>query len=101
MSEPEEMTAFAQASEAAKNGRLDEAETLLAAVLVETPKDAKAQNLSFAIAMQRRDFVLARKRAEATLALMPGDPNTLSNLGAALIQGNDHATAMSHATAEC
>jgi Flp pilus assembly protein TadD len=99
MSEPEEMTAFAQASEAAKNGRLDEAETLLAAVLVETPKDAKAQNLSFAIAMQRRDFVLARKRAEATLALMPGDPNTLSNLGAALIQGNDHATAMSHLNA--
>ena len=99
MSEPEEMTAFAQASEAAKNGRLDEAETLLAAVLVETPKDAKAQNLSFAIAMQRRDFLLARKRAEATLALMPGDPNTLSNLGAALIQSNDHATAMSHLNA--
>jgi tetratricopeptide (TPR) repeat protein len=99
MSEPQEMTAFARASEAAKNGRLDEAETLLAAVLVETPKDAKAQTLSFAIAMQRNDFVLARKRAEAALTLMPDDPSTLSNLGAALIQSNDHATAMSHLNA--
>lgn len=96
MTEPQEMTAFAQASEAAKNGRLDEAETLLAAVLVETPKDTKAQTLSFAIAMQRNDFALARKRAESALTLMPDDPSTLSNLGAALIQGNDFAAAMPH-----
>ncbi len=99
MSEPQEMTAFAQASEAAKNGRLDDAETLLAAVLLETPRDSKAQTLSFAIAMQRKDFALARKRAEAALTLMPDDPSMLSNLGAALIQSNDFAAAMPHLNA--
>lgn len=99
MSEPQEMTAFAQASEAAKNGRLDEAETLLAAVLMETPKDAQAQTLGFAIAMRRHDFALARKRAEAALTLMPGDASTLSNLGAALIESNDHAAAFPHLNA--
>lgn len=99
MSEPQESTAFEQASEAAKHGRLDEAETLLAAVLVETPKDTKAQTLSFAIAMRREDFGLARKRAEAALTLMPGDPSMLSNLGAALIQCNDTEAAMPHLNA--
>lgn len=99
MSEPQEKTAFARASEAAQNGRLDEADMLLAAVLIETPKDAEAQSLSFAIAMQRQDFALAGKRAEAALALMPGDPNMLSNLGAALIQSNNPAAAMPHLNA--
>lgn len=99
MSEPQESTAFAQASEAAKNGRLDEAETLLAAVLVETPKDAQAQALSFAIAMRRNDFALARKRAEAALVHYPKDPSTLSNLAVALIQTNEYAAAMPHLNA--
>ena len=99
MSEPKESTAFEQASEAAKQGRLDEAETLLATVLVETPKDARAQTLSFAIAMRRGDFGLARKRAEAALTLMPGDPSMLSNLGAALIQDNHTEAAMPHLNA--
>ncbi len=94
MSEAQVSAAFEKASEAVGNGRLDEAETLLAPVLVETPKNAKAQTLSFAIAMRRNDFTLARKRAEAALTYLPNDPSMLNNLAAALIQSNDLYAAM-------
>jgi len=99
MSEAQESAAFEKASEAAKNDRLEEAETLLAAVLIETPKDAKAQTLGFSIAMRRGDFALARKRAEAALALTPEDPSALSNLGAALLQDYDYHAALPHLNA--
>lgn len=81
---------------AAKAGRLHEAETLLAAILVETPDDVESHTLGFSIAMQRQDFTVARKRAEAALELAPDNPATLSNLGAALIQCGEHETAMRH-----
>ena len=96
MNEPAGMSALAKVREAAQNRRFDEAETLLSAILVETPTDAEAHTLSFAIAMQRRDFAVARKRAEAALAFLPDNPTFLSNLGAALMQSGDHETAMGH-----
>jgi Flp pilus assembly protein TadD len=96
MNEPTGMSALAKVREAAQNSRFDEAETLLSAILVETPTDAEAHTLSFAIAMQRQDFTVARKRAEAALAFLPDNPTFLSNLGAALMQSGDHETAMGH-----
>lgn len=89
-------TPFTRASEAAKNGRLDEAESLLSAILVETPTHAEAHTLSFAVAMRRQDFAVARKRAEAALMLLPDNPTALSNLAAALIQNGEHEAAMRH-----
>jgi len=83
-------TAFEKASAAAQNGRFDEAEKLLAGILVETPTHEEAQTLSFAVAMRRRDFAVARKRAEAALVLLPDNPTVLSNLGAALIQAGEY-----------
>ncbi len=85
MSDSTEMNALAKATEAARSGRLDEAETLLAAILIETPTNTAAQTLSFTIARRRGDHAVARQRAEAALELMPDDPVILSNLGAALI----------------
>lgn len=96
MDEQTGKNAFEKASEAATNGRFDEAETLLAGILVETPTHAGAQTLSFGIAMQRRDFAVARKRAEAALVLLPDNPTALSNLGAALIQNGEHEAALRH-----
>ncbi len=96
MDEQTGKSAFEKASEAATNGRFDEAETLLAGILVETPTHAGAQTLSFGIAMQRRDFAVARKRAEAALVLLPDNPTALSNLGAALIQNGEHEAALRH-----
>lgn len=96
MDEQTEKSTFEKASEAATKGRLDEAETLLAGILVETPTHAGAQTLSFGIAMQRRDYGLARKRAEAALVLLPDNPTALSNLGAALIQSGEHEAALRH-----
>ncbi len=89
-------SAFEMASEAATKGRFDEAETLLAGILVETPTHAGAQTLSFGIAMQRRDFAVARKRAEAALVLLPDNPTALSNFGAALIQNGEHEAGLRH-----
>ncbi len=99
MSELQEPTPFTRASEAVKNGQLDEAETLLAAILVETPKDAQAHALSFTIAMQQKDIALARQRAEAALALLPDDPTVRSNLGAVLVRENEFDAAMHHLNA--
>lgn len=96
MNDPTELNAFAKATEAAKNRRFDEAESLLAAILMETPADAEAHTLSFTIAMQRRDFAEAQKRAEAALLHLPDDPTARGNLGAALIQNGEHETAMHH-----
>jgi len=96
MNEPTGMSALAKVREAAQNRRFDEAETLLSAILVETPTDAEAHTLSFAIAMQRQDFAVARKRAETALAFLPKNPTFLSNLGAAMMQSGDHETAMGH-----
>lgn len=96
MNEPTGMNALAKVREAVQNRWFDEAETLLSAILVETPKDAEAHTLSFAIAMQRQDFAIARKRAETALALLPDNPTFLSNLGAAMMQSGEHETAMHH-----
>lgn len=94
MSEPHATTALAQATDAAKNGRTAEAESLLNGLLLEFPTDADAHNLYFAIAMQKRDFPLARKRAEDALAHVPDNARGLCNLGSALMQLNDHDGAM-------
>ncbi len=90
------MSTLAKASQAVKKGRLDEAEKLLAAILFETPAHAEAQTLSYAVAMQRKDFATARKRAEAALVLLPEDPTALCNLGAALIQNGEQEAGMRH-----
>ncbi len=94
LTEPHAMTPLAQATDAAKNGRLDEAESVLRGLLLETPKDAEAHNLIFAIAMQRRDFQLARKRAEAALTHLPDDARALNNLGSVLMQFDDYDGAL-------
>lgn len=96
MDDPTGLSALEKAKEAANKGRFDEAETLLSAILAETPTDAEAHTLNFAIAMQRRNFPVARKRAEAALALLPDNAATHSNLGAALIQCGEHEMAMRH-----
>ncbi len=85
---------MARAIDAAKNGRLDEAESVLGQLLLESPGNAEAHNLFFAIAMQRRDFPLARARAEAAFAHLPENAQALCNLGTALMQLNDYGGAM-------
>lgn len=102
LSEPHPNTTLAQISDAAKNGRLDEAESLLGGFLIESPNDAAAHNLNFAIALKRRDFALARKRAETALAHLPQDPRAQNNLGSALMHLNefDHALAKFDAVIE-
>lgn len=94
MSDPNTITPLARAIDAAKNGRLDEAESVLGALLLESPRNAEAHNLFFAIALQRRDFELARKRAETALTQLPEDARSLCNLGTVLMQLNDHDGAL-------
>lgn len=94
MSETHAITPLAQAIDAAKNGRLEEAESVLGGILLESPGNADAHNLNFAIAMQRRDFPLARTRAEAALTHLPENARALCNLGAVLMRLGDHEGAM-------
>lgn len=94
LSEPRPNTTLVQAVDAAKNGRIAEAESLLGGAILESPEDADAHNLNFAIAMQSRDFPLARKRAEAALEHLPHNVRALCNLGSALMQLGDHDGAM-------
>jgi len=89
LSEPHPKTTLAQISEAARNGRLAEAENSLVNFLLESPKDANAHALNCAIAIQQGDFELARKRAEAALTHLPENTRALCNLGIALMQLND------------
>lgn len=89
MSEQSGKTMLAQIAEAAKNGRLAEAENSLVSYLLATPNDANAHALNCAIAIQRKDFRLARERAEAALKHLPENARALCNLGIALMHLND------------
>ncbi len=88
------MTPLAQAIDAAKNGRLEEAESVLGGLLLEAPENADAHNLYFAIAMQRQDYPLARTRAEAALKQLPANARALCNLGSVLMRLGDHDGAL-------
>lgn len=94
MREPHTVSMLAQAADAAKNGQLEEAESLLGGILLESPRDPEAHNLNFAIAMKRRDFPLARTRAEAALAHLPDNARALCNFGSALMQLGDYDGAL-------
>lgn len=94
MSEPHAISTLAQAADAAKKGRLEEAESLLGGILLESPRDPEAHNLNFAIAMKRQDFPLARTRAEAALRHLPDNARALCNFGSVLMKLGDYDGAL-------
>lgn len=80
---------IAQAYEAHRAGRHDDAERFYKRVLRRDPGDSEARNLLGLLFLQQQRFAEAAQEIRRALAHRPGNPESLYNLGAALLGSGD------------